>query len=79
MDTHTHMQNKFSLLYALLQKTINSRLESIFVRHGATPLSPPLLAPWRVGLYDDTDRSAQFVDRSGRVVHLPPNLRVGIV
>ncbi|XP_064390621.1 eIF-2-alpha kinase GCN2-like isoform X2 [Halichondria panicea] len=69
-------KNKFSFFYTLLQKTVNSRLESIFARHGATPLTPPLLAPLRGGLYDKTCRPSQFIDRSGRLVHLPPNLRV---
>ena len=74
--THTHTQNKFSFFYSLLQQLINSRLVAIFSRHGATPLTPSLLGPMRHELYDRTSTLAQFIDRSGIVVTLPPDLRV---
>ena len=72
----THTRNKFSFFYSLLQQLVNSRLVAIFSRHGATPLTPSLLGPMRHELYDRTSTLAQFIDRSGIVVTLPPDLRV---
>ena len=74
--THTHTQNKFSFFYSLLQQLVNSRLVAIFSRHGVTPLTPPLLGPMKHELYDRTSTLAQFINRSGIVVTLPPDLRV---
>ena len=78
--THTYSsQNKFSFFYTLLQQLVHSRLESIFTRHGATSLSPPLLCPRPADLYSGGGGAlslAQFMDRSGAIVTLPHDHRV---
>jgi hypothetical protein len=59
---------------------VHSRLESLFTRHGATPLSPPLLCPRSTADHYSGGGGAlslaQFMDRSGAIVTLPHDHRV---
>ena len=69
-------QGKFVFRTVLLRQLVYSRLTSIFTHHGASSFIPPLLGV-KGALFSEAESVAQFMDRSGTIVVLPHDHRVG--